>query len=81
MFSITILGVSLIAIVAVLTQLFKKLIADSRWHPVLAMFIGFIVLCLSKMTIGVDYILPGIVTGLMASGFFDVINRTILDKG
>ena len=80
MFTLTILGVSLVAIVAVLTQLFKNFLKDSKWHPILAMFIGFVVLCLSKLTIGVEYILPGIVLGLISSGFFDVINRTILDK-
>jgi len=75
----SVMGVGAVALVAFLTQVMKKYVPQ-RYHPLVPLVIGILVMVLANTSIGLDYILAGIVLGGMAISAFDVVRYTVLNN-
>ncbi len=71
----TIYGVSAVALVMALTQIFKQYIPE-RFIPLLPLVLGILVVVISTWDIGATYILGGLVVGLAGMGVYDIDSQT-----
>lgn len=76
MLDFTILGFSSVAIVLVLTQILKKYMPE-RFVPILPLIIGIIIVCLASWDFGTDFILKGLLIGLVSMGGYDVLKEPV----
>jgi len=75
----SIYGVSVVALTMALTQIVKQVLPKKleRFVPIIPLLIGILVVILSTLEIGYNYILGGLVVGLLSMGIFDIDHKTI----
>ncbi len=71
-------GVSSAVITAIIVQVLKPVGIPKRWFPLVSMIIGMIVVVAGTWNLGNIFL--GIAIGFSASGGYDVIKKSILNK-